>query len=85
LAGLKFVRQEPVGPYIVDFVCREAMLALEVDGATHSTEVEVSKDRRREQYLLRLGYRLARFTNDEVYQRLDGVLDTILSRSERQR
>jgi len=84
LVGFKFVRQEPVGPFVVDFVCREAMLAIEVDGATHSTDAEVSNDKRREEHLTNLGYRVARFTNDEVYHQLEGVLETILSRLERQ-
>ena len=39
LGGWKFVRQDPIGPYFADFVCREKMLVVEIDGATHSTEV----------------------------------------------
>jgi very-short-patch-repair endonuclease len=40
LDGLKFVRQEPIGPYVADFVCRDIKLVVEVDGGTHSTEHE---------------------------------------------
>jgi very-short-patch-repair endonuclease len=82
MAGYKFVRQEPLGPFIVDFVCRDAMLAVEVDGATHSTEAEVSNDKRRELYLARLGFEILRINNEDVYQRLDDVLETILARLE---
>jgi very-short-patch-repair endonuclease len=83
LASLKFVRQDPVGPYIVDLVCREAMQAIEIDGATHSTEAEVANDRRREAYLISQGLHVLRFTNDEVYRQLDSVLETIVSHIER--
>ena len=69
--------------FIVDFVCRNAMLAIEVDGATHSSETEVSSDRRREQYLIRSGYRITRFANEEVYRQLNSVLETILAHIER--
>jgi very-short-patch-repair endonuclease len=79
LEGFKFVRQEAIGPFIADFVCREARLVVEVDGATHSTEDELRHDRRREACLAELGYRVVRIHNDEVYQRLDDVLATILA------
>jgi very-short-patch-repair endonuclease len=79
LGGFKFVRQEPIGPYFADFVCREEMLVDEVDGATHSTDEELAYDERRASHLSLMGYRVARVTNDEVYRNLDGVLDTILA------
>jgi very-short-patch-repair endonuclease len=82
LFGLKFVRQEPVGPFIVDFISREAMLAIEVDGATHSTEGEVASDRLREAYLKRQGLRVLRFSNEDIYRRLDDVVETIVERIE---
>jgi very-short-patch-repair endonuclease len=73
------VRQEPTGPFVADFVCREARLVVEVDGATHSTDEEVAHDRRRAAYLASQGYRVVRVGNDDVYQRLDDVLATILA------
>jgi very-short-patch-repair endonuclease len=79
LCGFKFVRQEPVGPFFADFVCRERKLAAEVDGATHSTAEELARDRRREKFLRAEGYRLIRVTNDEVFNNLDGVCETILA------
>ena len=83
LGGFKFVRQEPIGPYFADFVCREEMLVVEVDGATHSTDEETAYDDRRTSYLSAVGYRTVRVTNDEVYRNLEGVLDTILAAIER--
>jgi len=80
LGGFKFVRQEPIGPYFADFVCRERKLIVEVDGATHSTDEELRSDAIRTDFLRGHGYRIARFTNDEVYRNLDGVLQTILAR-----
>jgi very-short-patch-repair endonuclease len=83
LNGFKFVRQEPVGPYIVDMLCRMEMLVIEIDGATHSTDAEMQYDRRRTASLSKAGYRVLRFTNTEVYENLDGVLETILAKLER--
>ena len=77
LANTKFVRQAPVGPYIVDFVCRENKLIIEVDGATHSSESEVAKDNRRSSRLSTLGYRIIRFHNDEIINGMDEVLTLI--------
>jgi very-short-patch-repair endonuclease len=79
LNGFKFVRQEPIGPYFVDFVCREAKLVVEVDGATHSTDDEIRGDERRASFLRAQGYRITRVGNDDVYRNLDGVLETILA------
>ncbi len=79
LGGFKFVRQEPVGPYFADFVCREEKLIVEVDGATHSTDDERRRDAKREEFMRERGYRIARFVNDDVYRNMDGVLETILA------
>ena len=77
LDGLKLVRQEPIGPYFADFVCRDKKLVVEIDGATHSTEEELRNDARRTEFLRGNGYRVVRFSNEDVYRNLDGVLDTI--------
>lgn len=74
LEGFKFVRQEPIGPYVADFVCREHRLVIEVDGGQHATDM---KDRIREQYLTDRGYRVLRFWNNDVLANLPGVLETI--------
>ena len=80
LGGFKFVRQEPIGPYFVDFVCRDERFIVEVDGATHSTSDELRRDANRTEFLLARGYQVARFGNDEVYRNLGGVLATILAK-----
>ena len=75
LGGFKFVRQEAIGPFIVDFACRERRLVVEVDGGQHA---ESAKDAARDAYLARENYRVIRFWNNDVLTNCDGVLLTIL-------
>src|SRR5262245_29275170 len=75
LGGFKFVRQEAIGPYIVDFICREQKLIIEVDGGQHA---ESAKDVVRDAYLTRAGYRVMRFWNNDVLRNREGVLETIM-------
>ncbi len=77
LAGRKFRRQHPVGPYIADFVCLKACTIVEADGAAHSTDAEREHDRRREQYLRKSGWKVLRVHNEDVYKRLSDVLNLI--------
>src|SRR5215470_19713982 len=72
--GNKFVRQEPVGPFIVDFVCRERRLVVEVDGGQHATD---ARDAVRDRWLSEQHYRVLRFWNNDVMGNIDGVLETI--------
>jgi very-short-patch-repair endonuclease len=74
LAGFKFVRQEPIGPYIVDFICREKRLVIEVDGGQHA---ESKRDAVRDQWFVEHRYRVLRFWNNEVLENIEGVWDTI--------
>ena len=76
IAGCKFVRQEPIGPYIVDLVCRERRLVIEVDGGQHTTD---PRDGVRQKWLIDRRYRVLRFWNNEVLRNMDGVLETISS------
>jgi very-short-patch-repair endonuclease len=78
LGGFKFICQEPIGDYVVDFVCREKRLILEVDGATHSTNEAVRRDAIRPRFLAQLGCRVVRFQNDDVYNAMEGVLHNIV-------
>ena len=78
LQGWKFNRQVPVGNYIVDFICDEARLVIEVDGVTHSDNHQIRYDEKRTKYLESLGYRVFRCYNAEVYENLDGILESIL-------
>jgi len=77
LLGVKFVRSEPIGPYFADFACRSTKLVIEIDGATHSTDEEIAHDRRRTAFLVTEGYRVVRFTNEQVYENVDAVLEAI--------
>ncbi len=74
VAGCKFVRQEPVGHYICDFVCRDRCLVIEVDGGQH---LESKRDEIRDRYLTEQGYRVLRFWNNDVLSNIDGVLTEI--------
>ena len=77
IAGHKFRRQHPVGPYILDFACCAKRLAIEVDGQTHlSDEVRVYDWRRRAD-LSSLGWREIRVTNEDVLFNLDRVVEHI--------
>jgi len=75
LEGLSFRRQHPIGRYIVDFVCLEKHLIIEIDGGQH--DIERDKDEVRTKWLVSEGYRVLRFWNNEVLTNLEGVLDTI--------
>jgi very-short-patch-repair endonuclease len=81
LDGFKFVRQEPIDRYYVDFVCRERRVIVELDGGQHSERAE---DRQRDAQLRALGYRVIRLWNNDVIENLDGVLATLLSELEKQ-
>ena len=73
--GLKFKRQKPMGRYIVDFVCLEQRLIIEIDGGQHAEQLD--HDQRRDAWLRSQGYTVLRFWNDEVMQHLDEVLEQI--------
>ena len=77
LERFRFRRQHPLLGFVADFVCLEGALVIEVDGATHSTEAEIASDLRRESVLKQNGFAVLRFTNAEVFENLDGVLETI--------
>ena len=77
--GLLFRRQVPVAGYIVDFACHQSRLIVEVDGATHSTDVERRRDLLRTAALEAEGYRVVRFWNDDIYRNLSAVLDRVIA------
>jgi very-short-patch-repair endonuclease len=74
LGGHKFVRQEPIGPYTVDLVCRESRLIIEVDGGQHADN---PRDAARDKWLVDHNYRVLRFWNNDVIGNVAGVLETI--------
>ena len=65
-SGLKFRRQSPIGPYIVDFVCPRVRLIVEVDGDSHETEAGKRHDVNRDAYLRSLGYAVVRVDEPDV-------------------
>jgi very-short-patch-repair endonuclease len=75
LDGLKFRRQHPLGPYVVDFCCPEQRLIVEVDGEVHDLQREY--DDARTAYLAAISYHVIRFTNTQVFSDLGSVLTTI--------
>jgi very-short-patch-repair endonuclease len=71
LKGYQFLRQRPIGNYIVDFFCKELKLIIELDGITH-TEKEIY-DSIREKYLKNLGFNFIRISDNEVINNINGV------------
>jgi len=77
LGQYDFHRQKPIDNYILDFFCVELMLGIEVDGASHELEEVLKKDAVKEQTLNKLGIKLLRFTDRQVFVELPNVLATI--------
>ncbi|PKQ01223.1 MAG: hypothetical protein CVT74_00380 [Alphaproteobacteria bacterium HGW-Alphaproteobacteria-13] len=75
IASVRFNRQFPIGPFICDFVSRSAKLVIEVDGGQHA--VDVAKDEARTAYLKTRGYRVIRFWNNDILERIEGVVSEI--------
>lgn len=82
LEGLKFRRQEQIGRFIVDFVCYETGIVVEVDGGQHSNEK--LKDKERTDWLNSQGFIVLRFWNNEVFTNIEGVLEAIRMQCVRQ-
>jgi very-short-patch-repair endonuclease len=74
LDDAKFRRQQPIGPFIADFVCQERRLVIEADGGQHA---ENAADARRTAFLKSKGYRVLRFWNNDILTNLDGVAELI--------
>jgi very-short-patch-repair endonuclease len=75
IEGCKFRRQTPIGKYIVDFVCHEQRVIVEVDGGQHSENTE--QDSIRDKWFGEQGYKILRFWNNEVLTNIEGVLEVI--------
>jgi very-short-patch-repair endonuclease len=71
--GLKFKRQKPIGSYIVDFVCLEQKLIIELDGGQHAEQLEY--DMVRTTFLKAEGYRVLRFWNNQILEEMESVLE----------
>jgi len=77
--GYKFRRQQPLGHYIVDFVCLGKRLVVEVDGGQHA-EQQMKYDSERDVWLAAQGFSVLRFWNNEVLKNIDGVKEIILNK-----
>ncbi|HUU63719.1 MAG TPA: endonuclease domain-containing protein [Dehalococcoidia bacterium] len=75
LEGVKFRRQQPIGPYIVDFVSLDRKLVIEIDGGHHSEEELRESDQKKSAWLEERGYEVLRFWNNEVMRNMEGVLE----------
>jgi len=75
-SGYKFRRQQPIGKYIVDFVCFEKKLIIEVDGSQHSEQADY--DLIRDAWLEKEGFRILRFWDNQVLNETDGVKEMII-------
>jgi len=86
LGEFKFRRQQPIGPYTVDFFCSDAKLIIELDGSQHAEAENREKDEKRTEFLESRGYKVLRFWNCDLIENMDGVIETIfVAASERRR
>jgi very-short-patch-repair endonuclease len=77
LKDVQFYRQRIIGNYIVDFYCPKAKLIIELDGGQHFTEMGIEKDSLRDNYLMSQGLKVLRFSDRDVFENLEGVLEKI--------
>jgi primosomal protein N' (replication factor Y) len=77
LAGYRFRRQHPIGPFVVDFACTEQRLVVEADGGQHSENV--AGDEQRTKWLAAHGWRVVRFWNNDILAHTESVLEAILA------
>jgi very-short-patch-repair endonuclease len=82
-AGHKFRRQHPIYRFIIDFYCARAKLLIEIDGESHLLADQLEYDTARTEYLEELGFKVIRFTNNDVRYNLNSVVDEILRMVER--
>jgi len=78
LNNYKFRRQYSVGKFVIDFYCPKSKMAIEIDGDSHFVEGAKERDRERQTIIETFGITFLRFTNREIYENIDGVLDKIV-------
>jgi very-short-patch-repair endonuclease len=81
LKGFQVYRQKPIGRFVVDFYCPKAKLVIELDGGQHYSEAIQAKDESRDRYMERVGLKVLRFSDKEVFANLPGVLEEIWNRA----
>ena len=77
LKGKQFYRQRIIDNYIVDFYCSKANLVVEIDGGQHYTEEGLKEDKMRDEYMKCQGFKVLRFSDREVFENLNGVIERI--------
>ena len=75
--GYPFYRQKPIGRFIVDFYCPKGNLAIELDGGQHYSQEGKVKDNQRDHVLKEMGLRVLRFSDRDVFENMEAVLETI--------
>ena len=76
--NLKFRRQYPIGKYIVDFICNEKKIIIEIDGGQHNEVKNIAYDKERTKYLESKGYKVIRFWNNDIDNNIEWVYQEIL-------
>ena len=71
--GYRFLRQYPIGNYIVDFVCRSKKVVIEIDGGQHNANKNIQYDNKRTKFLEEMGYKVVRFWNNDIDTNMLGV------------
>ena len=77
LNGLRFIRQKPIGNFIVDFYCKEVGLVIELDGLSHQCNEVMDLDERKQSYLESIGLKVIRFEDEDVMRDLPNVMRVI--------
>jgi very-short-patch-repair endonuclease len=79
LKGCQFYRQKIIGKYIVDFYCPRANLVIGLDAGQHYSETGKAKDRARDDVLVKMGVKVLRFSDRNVFENMGGVMEGIWS------
>lgn len=79
LKGFQFYRQKAIGKFIVDFYCPKANLVIELDGSQHYCVKGEKRDRIRDDYMESIGIKVLRFSDREVFENLNGLMERIWS------
>ena len=75
--GLRFIRQKPIGDFIVDFYCKEVGLVIELDGLSHQYNEVMDMDERKQSYLESIGLKVIRFEDEDVIRDMPNVMRVI--------
>ncbi len=76
--GFQFLRQMPIGNFIIDFYCPKLRLAIEIDGDSHGFDEAIQRDKFKEKYLSKLGIHLIRYDDNELKSNIQGTIDHLI-------